>query len=125
MANPVVEGAICACSFGKLPLPLAANSQKTVHMCTLTAATVLDAAFASFGMCSCPNNPAVMAATAAAMGTPTPAPCVPAIVPPWKPGSTGVNVCGQPLLNDSSKLTCAYGGVIQVQITPAKTVKCP
>ena len=63
-------------------------------------------------------------ATAAAMGVLTPMPCVPATVA-WAPGCPTVTVCKRPLLNSTSKLTCSYGGVIQVTVTPAMTVKVP
>ena len=68
--------------------------------------------------------PRVMVATAAAMGVLTPMPCVPATVA-WAPGCPTVTVCKRPLLNSTSKLTCSYGGVIQVTVTPAMTVKVP
>jgi Domain of unknown function (DUF4280) len=65
-----------------------------------------------FGMCNSKTNPAVIAATAAALGTPTPAPCTPATPTPWAPGSPTVKLCGMPALNDSSKLVCVLGGSI-------------
>ena len=40
-------------------------------------------------------------------------------------GAPTVLVCGKPLLNNSSKLMCAYGGVIQVTMTPAMTAQTP
>ena len=66
-----------------------------------------------------------LAATAAAMGTLTPAPCTPATPASWVPGAATVQVCGKPLLNNTSKLMCAYGGVIQLTMTPAVTVQTP
>lgn len=128
MANPVVMTAVCKCAFGAAPAVLSVTSQQTVCMCGLLAATILDGAPTSnvptFGMCSNPANPAVAAATAAAMGTPTAAPCVPVTVS-WVPGCPTVTVCGRPLLNNTSKLMCAYGGVIQISATPAKTINVP
>ena len=106
MANPVVQTAVCTCSFGMAPAVMTVTSQQTVTMC------------------GCPANPAVAAATAAAIGALTPAPCVPATVS-WAPGCPTVTVCGRPLLNNTSKLMCPYGGVIQVTVTPAMTVKVP
>ena len=91
----------------------------------LNVATIMDNKFPTFGMCSCPSNPAVIAATAAKLGVFSPAPCVPAIIAPWAPGAPTVLVCGKPLLNNTSKLMCTYGGVIQVNSTPALTVKTP
>jgi hypothetical protein len=67
-----------------------------------------------FGMCTSPTNPVVIAATAAALGTPTPAPCVPATVTPWVPGSPTVMLNMMPALNNTSKLMCMWAGVIQV-----------
>ncbi|OUN22076.1 DUF4280 domain-containing protein [Flavonifractor sp. An82] len=128
MAQPAVQTAVCKCSFGAAPAPLTVTSQMTVAIGGMPAATILDGAgmvnVPTFGMCSNLGNPAVAAATAAAMGALTPAPCVPATVS-WMPGCPTVLVCKRPLLNNSSKLMCAYGGVIQVSVTPAQTVKVP
>ena len=128
MANPVVQTATCTCSFGAAPAVLTVTSQQTVIICKMLAATIQDGAPVSnvptFGMCSNPANPTVAAATAAALGALTPMPCVPATVA-WAPGCPTVMVCGKPLLNNTSKLMCAYGGVIQVTMTPAMTVKVP
>lgn len=128
MANPVVQTATCTCSFGAAPAVLTVTSQQTVSICKMPAATIQDGAALSnvptFGMCSNPANPTVASATAAAMGVLTPMPCVPATVA-WAPGCPTVTVCKRPLLNSTSKLTCSYGGEIQVTVTPAMTVKVP
>ena len=125
MANPVVETSLCTCIFGAAPCPLSVTSQQTVSTFNLKQATIMDNKFPTFGMCSCPSNPAVVAATAAKLGVFTPAPCVPMTQLPWATGVPTILVCGKPLLNDSSKLVCLYGGVIQVSMTPAKTVSTP
>lgn len=125
MANPAVMSAVCTCIFGAAPIPLSVSSQQTVQIMNLNAATILDNKFPSFGMCSCPTNPAVVAATAAKLGVFSPAPCVPAIILPWGPGVDTILVCGKPLLNNTSKLVCTYGGVIQISGTPAMTVNTP
>ena len=83
MANPVVQTAVCTCSFGMAPMVLPVTSQQTVTICGMPAATVLDNKCTTFGM------------------------------------------CGKPLLNNTSKLMCSYGGVIQVTVTPAVTVQTP
>ena len=127
MANPVVQAAMCACPFGAAPAVLTVTSQQTVTICKMPAATIQDGMIANlptFGMCINPANPAGAAATAAAMGVLTPAPCVPVTIS-WVPGCPTVTVCGRPLLNNTSCLACAYGGVIQVSATPAMTVKTP
>ena len=125
MANPVVQTTMCMCSFGAAPATLTVASQPLVKICGQLAATIMDNKFPTFGMCSCPANPAVAAATAAALGVLTPQPCVPATAAPWVPGCPTVLVAKKPLLNNSSKLMCMYGGVIQVQMTPALLVKVP
>lgn len=128
MSSPVVQTAICTCPFGVTPATITVTSQQTVTMCGMPAATIMDGApmanIPTFGMCSNPANPTVAAATAAAFGVLTPMPCVPATVS-WVPGSPTVLVCKRPLLNNTSKLMCSYGGVIQVTITPALTVGVP
>ena len=128
MANPVVQTATCTCSFGAAPAVLTVTSQQTVSICKMPAATIQDGAALSnvptFGMCSNPANPTVASATALGMGGLTPPPRLPppgARGPGWPPGA----VCKRPLLNSTSKLTCSYGGVIQVTVTPAMTVKVP
>ena len=125
MTNPVTTTALCTCSFGALPIKLPVTSQNTVLMCNLLAATIVDNKCTSFGMCSCPNNPAVIAATSAAMGVLTPSACTPVTLTPWAPGVPKILICGKPLLQDSSKLNCFYGGVITVRLTPAKTIQTP
>lgn len=125
MANPVVMTAVCMCSFGAAPCPMSVSSQQTVMMGGQMAATIMDNKFPTFGMCSSLANPQVASATSAAGGVLTPMPCVPSIPAPWAPGCPTVMVCNKPLLNNSSKLICAYGGVIQVNMTPAMTVQDP
>ncbi len=125
MANPVVMGSVCKCVFGTVPLPLSVSSQQTVKAMNMNVATIMDNKFPSFGMCSCPNNPAVIAATAAKLGVFSPAPCTPAVIAPWVVGVPQILVCGKPLLNHTTKLMCMWGGMISVSMTPAKTVKTP
>ena len=125
MANPMVQTALCTCTFGALPAPLMVTSQQTVTMCKMLAATIMDNKLPTFGMCTSMANPTVAAATAAALGVLTPMPCIPLTVAPWAPGAPTVMVCGKPLLNNTSKLICGYGGVIQPTMTPAMTVKVP
>jgi hypothetical protein len=113
------------CSFGVAPCPLMVSSQQTVSTMNMPQATIMDNKFPTFGMCSSLANPTVASATAAAMGVLTPMPCTPVIPAPWVPGAPTVLVCNKPLLNNSSKLMCAYGGVIQINMTPAMTVNTP
>ena len=125
MANPAVQTTICMCSFGAAPCPLTVTSQQTVMTTGMLQATIMDNKPPSFGMCSSLANPSVASATAAALGVLTPMPCVPVTPAPWTPGAPTVLVAGKPLLNNTSKLMCAYGGVIQITMTPAMTVTTP
>jgi uncharacterized Zn-binding protein involved in type VI secretion len=67
----------------------------------------------TFGMCTSLANPTVASATAAALGVLTPMPCVP-VTTPWVPGSPTCMIGGQPALNNTSKCTCSFGGIIQI-----------
>ncbi len=125
MANPVVNATICSCIFGTVPMVLPVASQQTVMMMNQPAATIMDNRCTTFGLCSNIANPAVAAATAAALGVLTPSACIPLTVAPWVPGVPTVLVGGKPLLNNMSKLMCGYGGVIQVTMTPALTIQTP
>ena len=125
MGNPAVMTAMCMCSFGAAPAPLSVTSQQTVMIGGQLAATFMDNKSPTFGMCSNPANPQVASATAAAAGVLTPMPCVPNILAPWTPGCPTVMVCNKLLLDNSSKLMCSYGGLIQINMTPAVTVQCP
>jgi len=125
MGNQVCAGALLQCSFGAAPSALSVLPANR----TLTgtpAANIMDHApmvnIAPFGMCSSPSNPVVAAATAAAMGVLTPMPCVPATVAPWVPGSPTVLIASMPAVSDACKLTCMWGGVIQVNFAGQATV---
>ncbi len=122
MAYAVVMGAVCKCVFGNIPCPLPVSSQQTVQALNVNVATIMDNKLPTFGMCSCPNNPAVIAATAAKAGVFSPAPCTPFCLIPWAPGVPTVLVCGKPLLNNKSKLMCNWGGMISVSFTPAQEI---
>jgi hypothetical protein len=55
----------------------------------------------------------------------TPMPCVPVTPAPWVVGSTTVLIGGQSALNDSSKLMCMWGGVIEVTSPGQLTLQIP
>ena len=73
-----------------------------------------------FGVCTSMANPMVAAATAAALGVLTPMPCVPVPAGIWAPGVLKVMLGGMPALDNTCKLMCAWGGVIQV-LNPGQT----
>lgn len=112
----VSSNALMTCTFGMVPCPLVVNPSRTVFMAGLQKANIGDFApitnIASFGMCSAPTNPTVIAATAAAMGVFTPMPCVPAIVSPWIPGKPDILVQGMPALTKTCRNMCMWMGQI-------------
>lgn len=117
MAKYVCMGALLTCSFGVAPSqlvvavplrPMIQNKPKANIMDHIPMVNILP-----FGMCNCPSNPMVAAATAAAMGVLTPMPCIPVTPAPWIPGGKEL-VCNFPALLDNCKLMCAYGGSIAI-----------
>ena len=64
-----------------------------------------------FGLCHSFVNPEVIALTAAAMGVPMPAPCIPIVVDPWIP-PTNVLIDGMPVLTEGSVCECLWAGTI-------------
>ena len=129
MGNQVCMGAMCQCTFGMAPSSLVVTPENKTLTSNMPAATIMDNIplknIMPFGMCSSLANPQVAAATAAALGVLTPMPCVPVTPAPWTPGSPLVLVGNKPALNSSSKLMCAWGGVIQITSPGALTVQVP
>lgn len=118
MAQLVCNGAMLMCSFGVAPSTMLVTPENMVNASNVPAATIMDNIpmknIMPFGMCTTQSNPAVAAATAAALGTPTPAPCVPVTTAPWAPGAATVMIANKPALNSTSKLMCTWGGVISI-----------
>lgn len=117
MGLQVCAGGLLMCTGGVAPSAL--NVLPVGRpMCTGPAANIADVApmvnVPPFGMCNMPSNPAVAAATAAALGVLTPMPCVPVPAGTWTPGNPKVLIGGLPALTSDSKLMCAWGGVISV-----------
>ncbi|QNU66037.1 DUF4280 domain-containing protein [Ruminiclostridium herbifermentans] len=123
MSFLVCGGAQLQCSFGAAPSCLTVLPKSKV-MSPMPAANIMDNVpmvnILPFGMCSSLTNPTVASATSAALGVLTPMPCVPAISAPWAPGSPTVLLANFPALNNSSKLMCMWGGVIQI-LSPGQT----
>lgn len=124
MGKQVCMGAMLKCSMGMAPSSLVVLPKNKVLTSNQPAANIMDnipmTNIMPFGMCKSPANPQVAAATAAAMGTLTPMPCVPSTPAPWTPGSPKVLIANMPALNDSSKLMCIWAGVIEVS-NPGQT----
>ena len=107
------------CTFGVAPstLTLPPSTVKTSQ----AIATIMDfkpnSNIMPFGMCNSVLNPATKRPPPVVF---TPAPCVPNTVAPWAPGAPTVLVNKFPALNNSSKLMCAWGGVISI-VNPGQT----
>ena len=128
MGIQVAVGATLQCSFGVAPSVLTVLPANRV-LTGGPAANIMDHVpmvnVLPFGMCNCPSNPMVAAATAAALGVLTPMPCIPMTAAPWMPGSATVMLGGMPALQNSSKLMCQWGGVIQILVPGQFTVMVP
>ena len=128
MGIQVCAGAMIQCSFGAAPSSLVVLPANSVLTQT-PAGTIMDhqpiVNVPPFGMCSSLANPTVAAATAAALGALTPMPCVPMTPAPWVVGSPTVLIGNMPALNNSSKLMCTWGGVIQISAPGQFTVQEP
>ncbi len=112
------------CSFGAAPSSLVVLPKNRVMMEKKVAANIMDHVpmmnIMPFGMCSSPANPVVAAATAAKLGVMSPMPCIPATPAPWMPGAPKVLLGKMPTLNQTSKLMCIWGGIIQI-VNPGTT----
>lgn len=118
MAMCVCAMGMLQCSFGMMPSNFMVLPDKMIMVENKPMANIMDnkpmVNILPFGMCQCPANPQVAAATAAALGVLTPMPCIPVIAGPWTPGSPKTLIKGQPALTNNSQLMCNWGGVIQI-----------
>jgi len=129
MGMHVCMGATLQCSFGAAPSSLSVLPVPGVVTSNVPGATIMDnkpfVNILPFGTCNSMSNPMVAAATAAALGAFTPMPCIPVTAAPWAPGSPTVLLGNMPALQDSSKLACNWGGVIQVVVPGQFTSMVP
>lgn len=118
MAQATVMTAQLMCTMGVAPSVLQVLPTNRVTCGKQLAANIMDYVpmvnIPSFGMCICPANPVVAAATTAALGVLTPMPCVPNTVAPWVTGSPTVTLGGMPILNNTSTCQCTWGGTISI-----------
>ena len=128
MPNQVCTGAVMTCSFGMAPSTFNATP-RPVLTSSMAAGIITDNIpmmnVPPFGMCTTVTNPAVAAATAAALGVLTPMPCVPVLPAPWAPGAPTVLITSIPALDDTSKLVCMWGGVISLSFAGQVTHQIP
>ena len=118
MPQQVVNTAQLRCSMGMAPSTLVVLPANRVMSGNQPAANIMDhkpmVNVLPFGMCRSLANPTVASATAAAMGTLTPMPCVPNTPAPWTPGATTVLLGNMPSLDNTCKLTCMWAGMISI-----------
>lgn len=122
MEPVVIQGTLLKCSFGNLCTPIMVQADKKVNATFPVAVKSNHIPFLNilpFGMCSNPANPMVAAATAAALGVPTTAPCVPCTGEDWSGGSSKVKIGGKEAIHAGSCLKCLYGGNIRA-VVPLK-----
>ncbi len=112
MTLTVVNNATLTCSFGTVPSALGVLPKAMVNAGSQPVATIMDhkpqVNIRPFGLCVTPSNPAV----AAAQGTPQP--CIPMTMSPWFPGTPLGTIGTIPIVNQSCKVMCNWGGVITV-----------
>jgi hypothetical protein len=129
MAKQVCMGAMLKCSFGVAPSSLMVLPVNRVMTSNMPAANIMDhkpmVNIMPFGMCQSLANPMVASATAAALGVLTPMPCIPMTMAPWVPGAPTVMLANMPTLNNSSKLMCNWGGMIEVTMPGQMTHDVP
>jgi hypothetical protein len=129
MPQQVCNSAQLKCSMGAAPSALVVLPLNRVMTSNQPAANIMDHKpmmnIMPFGMCMSMANPTVAAATAAALGVLTPMPCIPNTPAPWVPGVPTVMVGNQPAVDNSCKLMCAWGGVIQVLVPGQFTHQIP
>ena len=129
MPQQVCMGAQMMCTFGMAPSSLVVLPVNRVVTDMVPDANIMDhipmVNIMPFGMCMSPSNPAVAAATAAALGVLTPMPCIPVTPSPWAPGGITVNLGNFTTLDNISQLMCTWGGVITFVDAGEVTVNVP
>ena len=129
MPQHCCTGAMMNCTFGVAPSTLNVLPKNKMMTSNMAAANIMDNVpmvnIPPFGMCNSPSNPTVAAATAAALGVLTPMPCVPVFPAPWVPGAPTVMLANMPALNNTSKLMCAYAGVVSFAMPGQMTEMVP
>lgn len=114
----VCSGAMMKCTMGTAPAKLTVLPLRTIFLAGQPQANISDnksmVNLAPFGLCRSLAFPATAAATAAALGTLTPMPCVHNTPAPWFVGKMDYLIQGQPALLKSCKCQCMWGGTINL-----------
>ena len=113
MATLVTSGALLQCTMGSAPSALDIPTTRGVSAGGRAVATVTDQLSGTnirpFGQCRSPANPAVAALPPGAS-----APCAPAIVSPWTPGSSTVKAGNLPAVHNGCQCICRWGGTVTI-----------
>lgn len=114
----VCSGAMMQCTMGTKPAQLTVLPARTVFLAGQPQANISDhvsmANLAPFGLCRSLAFPPTAAATAAALGTLTPMPCIHNTPAPWFVGKMDNLIQGQPALLKTCKCQCMWGGTISL-----------
>ena len=114
----VCSGAMMRCTMGTSPAQLTVLPVRTVNLSGPPMANISDnksmVNLAPFGLCRSLAFPPTAAATAAALGTLTPMPCMHNTPSPWIGGKMDYLIKGQPALLKSCKCQCMWGGTISL-----------
>jgi hypothetical protein len=129
MPDHVCNNATLKCMFGSATSMLGVLPVNRVLTSNQPAGNIMDhiplVNIRPFGMCNSPSNPMFIAATAAALGPPTPVPCIPITPAPWVTGSPTVLLAMLPSLNKSAILMCTWAGTITVEQEGQTTHEIP
>lgn len=114
----VCSGAMMKCTMGTSPATLTVLPNRMVFLAGQLMANISDhqpmVNLAPFGLCRSLGFPPTASATAAALGTLTPMPCMHNTPAPWMPGKTDYLIKGQPALLKSCTCQCMWGGTISL-----------
>ena len=117
----------CLCAMGVKPSDIAViPTPSRVSVCGKPAINMMDQKtmvnIPPFGMCNSPTNPAVIAATSAALGVFTPAPCTPLVAGPISNTNPTVLIDGMAAAHITSMMTCGFSGGAPINpIAPSQT----
>lgn len=119
-----VKNTTCACSFGTMPCLINISLPSSVLInglpCVKCSNAVPNVNISSFGLCTCPANPAVIKT---AFGI-IPATCVPQIAPPqkWITTKNNMQIENEPICVTGDTCVCMYGGIIKIETSVQSSV---
>lgn len=123
MAQQCVTNGLCQCTFGSAPSSFSATPRTTKSGNQMAANIMCNKPYVNikpFSPCNAPSNPSNWKGPVF-----TPGVCAPIIPAPWAPGAPTVLIDNMPALNNTSKLMCVWGGVIQFTMAGQLTENIP